>query len=117
MPAARGGAAVRQRIERDPGEEKARTRFGAWLMRAQEIALCLVRKWHRPAIYIGIIGGLFVNVIWLPLVRREPIDLMNFAAVIGALAPIVAIREWGKHKGTVPGDDAPGDTEAEGEMA
>jgi hypothetical protein len=58
--------------------------------------LCFVNKWWRPLVYLSLIGGTISNVIVIPLIRREVIDLLAFAAVITAFSPLVAIRAWEK---------------------
>ena len=68
--------------------------------RAQEVALCFVRKWWRPVTQIGIAGGAIVNLIVIPLYRWEWPDLTAAAAYITAATAAFAVREWGKVKGT-----------------
>lgn len=70
------------------------------LLRAQETALCLVRKWWRPLTCIGIAGGALVNLIVIPLMRREVPNMAEAAAYVTAATAAFAVREWGKHKGT-----------------
>ena len=71
----------------------------ARLMRAQEVALCIVRKWWRPMTCIALAGGAWVNLVVIPL-RTGAIDLNEAAAFVGALAAAFGVREWGKFKGT-----------------
>lgn len=66
----------------------------------QEVALCLVRKWWRPVTCIGIAGGAIVNLIIIPLLKREVPNMAEAAAYVTAATAAFAVREWGKHKGT-----------------
>jgi hypothetical protein len=70
------------------------------LMRGQEIALCVVRKWWRPVTCIGIAGGAVVNLVYLPLHNHTTIDLTAGAAFVTACAAAFAVREVGKAWGT-----------------
>lgn len=67
----------------------------------QEALLCLVRKWWRPATCIGIAGGALVNLVIIPLANWEVPDMTAAAAYVTAATAAFAVREWGKHKGTV----------------
>lgn len=69
------------------------------ILTAQEIALCLVRKWWRPVTCIGIAGGAIVNLIIIPLSKWEVPNMMEAAAYITAATAAFAVREWGKAKG------------------
>lgn len=71
----------------------------ASLMRAQEIALCLIRKWWRPLTCVGIAGSMIVHGVVLPLLTRSHPDLTGLAALVTACAAAFAVREWGKTKG------------------
>jgi hypothetical protein len=71
----------------------------AVIMRTQDAALCLVKKWWRPMTYIVLGTGTLVNTIIIPLHKMEGINLAEFAALIASWSPIIAIREWGKVKG------------------
>lgn len=73
----------------------------AKLLKAQETALCLVRKWWRPVTCIGIAGGALVNLIVIPLATWTVPDMTAAAAYVTAATAAFAVREWGKHKGTV----------------
>lgn len=59
----------------------------------------LIRVWWRPVTCVGIAGGVIVNGVVMPLIRKEPIDLTGFAAVIAACSTAFAVREWGKING------------------
>jgi hypothetical protein len=67
---------------------------------AQEVALCLVRKWWRPVTCVGIAGGAIVNLIVIPLMKREVPDMAEAAAYVTAATAAFAVREWGKVQGT-----------------
>jgi hypothetical protein len=69
------------------------------IMRAQEIALCVIRKWWRPLTCVGIAGSMIVHGIALPLMTRSHPDLIGLAALVTACAAAFAVREWGKYKG------------------
>lgn len=70
------------------------------VLRAQEVALCIVRKWWRPVTCIGIAGGALVNLIVIPLMKRESPNLAEAAAFVTACAAAFAVREVGKKWGT-----------------
>jgi hypothetical protein len=72
----------------------------ARILSAQEIALCFVRKWWRPATCIGIAGGALVNLVIIPLVNWQVPDMTAAAAYVTAATAAFAVREWGKTKGT-----------------
>lgn len=71
----------------------------ATVLRWQEAALCLVRKWWRPMTYIVLGTGTLVNTVAIPLWTKTAVNLAEFAALVAAWAPVIAIREWGKAKG------------------
>lgn len=70
------------------------------VLRWQEVALCFVRKWWRPATCIGIAGGAIVNLVVIPLVNWEVPDMTAAAAYVTAATAAFAVREWGKVRGT-----------------
>lgn len=70
------------------------------LLRAQEVALCLVRKWWRPVTCIGIAAGTIINLCVIPLWTKTVPDLSAGAAWIAACATAFAVREVGKKWGT-----------------
>jgi len=70
------------------------------LLAVQEVALCFVRKWWRPATCIGIAGGAIVNLIVIPIYRWEVPDMTAAAAYVAAATAAFGVREWGKYKGT-----------------
>lgn len=72
----------------------------AKILRAQETALCFVRKWWRPATCIGIAGGALVNLVVIPIATWTVPDMTASAAYVTAATAAFAVREWGKHKGT-----------------
>jgi hypothetical protein len=71
----------------------------AAILRWQEAALCLVKKWWRPMTYIVLGTGTLVNTVVIPLYKMEIVNLTEFAALLVAWSPMIAIREWGKTKG------------------
>jgi len=71
----------------------------AALLRWQEMALCLVRKWWRPITCIGIAGGMIVNAIIIPLVKWEVPDMAALAAYVAAATAAFGVRAWEKYKG------------------
>lgn len=70
------------------------------VLRWQEVALCFVRKWWRPATCIGIAGGAIVNLVVIPLVNWQVPDMTAAAAYVTAATAAFAVREWGKVKGS-----------------
>lgn len=88
------------------------------LMRAQEVALCVARKWWRPMCCVGVglsimnlAIAVFVGGIWLPLAKGQPLDFAalgnmatGIAALVASLTPFVAARAFEKHQGVA--DDA-----------
>lgn len=70
------------------------------LMRLQEVALCIVRKWWRPITCAGIAGSVITNGIIIPLHKGESTDLAGLGVLITAATAAFAVREWGKSKGT-----------------
>lgn len=69
------------------------------LMRAQEAALCLVRKWWRPVTQIGIAGGLVINGMVIPLWKWEAADMTALAAYVAAATAAFGVRAYEKIKG------------------
>lgn len=65
----------------------------------QEMALCLVRKWWRPLVCLGIGGSLIVNGMVIPLLTRTVPDLVGLAALVTAAAPFAWLRTHEKVKG------------------
>jgi hypothetical protein len=66
----------------------------------QEMALCLVRKWWRPVTCVGIAGGALVNLIIIPIIKKDSPNLAEAAAFVTACAGAFAVREWGKIQGS-----------------
>jgi hypothetical protein len=71
-------------------------RFKAWFLAAQEVALCLFRKWWRPLTCVTAFITLAVNGIYLPLKLKAAADLTGLAAVLAALAPFAIARSFDK---------------------
>lgn len=74
-----------------------------WVMRVQDIALCLVSKWWRPVTCIGIAGGALVNLVVIPLVNWEVPDMTAAAAYIAASTAAFGVRAWEKRAGVARG--------------
>lgn len=74
--------------------------FKQRFLAAQDMALCLIRKWWRPVTCVGIAGGTVINLCVIPLMKREPPNLAEGAAWITACAAAFAVREVGKRWGT-----------------
>lgn len=55
-----------------------------------------VRVWWRPVSCIGIAGGVVMHGIVLPVINKQSLDLMGFAAVITACSTAFAVRTWEK---------------------
>lgn len=86
-----------------------------WVDRVADVALCLARKWWRPAICIGVFmivlftaGAVLVNGVYLPIARNSAFDMNGLAALIsstallvGALFPFVFSRTYEVTKGRV----------------
>jgi hypothetical protein len=70
-------------------------------IRVQEIALCVVRKWWRPCICLGIAGSIINVGIVLPITTKTYPDLTGLAALIAAAAPFGVMRglekKWGSN--------------------
>jgi hypothetical protein len=69
------------------------------VLRAQEVALCIVRKWWRPAMLAGVGAATWVNLVFIPLWKREVPNLAEAGAWIAACGALSWVREWGKSKG------------------
>lgn len=72
----------------------------ARILAIQDVLLCFVRKWWRPATCIGIAGGTIINLCVIPLLKREVPNLAEGAAWITSCAAAFAVREVGKKWGT-----------------
>lgn len=70
-----------------------------WLLVKQEQALCLVRKWWRPIMLVGVAVATWVNLVVIPIVKWEVPNLTEAAAWIAACGALQWVREWGKVKG------------------
>lgn len=71
----------------------------ARLLRWQDMALCLVRKWWRPVTCVGIAGGALVNLIIIPLAKWEVPNMAEAAAYVTAATAAFAVRAFEKSKG------------------
>jgi hypothetical protein len=74
-------------------------RFREWVMRAQDVGLCLIRKWWRPATLLGVAAATWINLVLIPLVSWTVPDLAKAALWIGAVGALQWVREWGKVEG------------------
>lgn len=66
---------------------------------AQEVALCVVRKWWRPVTCIGIAGGALVNLVIIPLANWEVPNMAEAAAYVAATTAAFSVRAFEKWKG------------------
>lgn len=71
--------------------------------KAQDVALCLVSKWWRPATCIGIAGGSIVNLIIIPLWTWQVPDMTSAAAYVAASTAAFSVRAWEKRMGVAKG--------------
>lgn len=69
------------------------------VLRIQETALCVCRKWWRPLTCLGLLASVWVNLVIIPWGRDEPIEFEKAAAFVTAIVAAFAVREWGKIKG------------------
>lgn len=83
---------------------RAMNAFGRISLRAQDIALCLFRKWWRPLSCGVAVGAVFVNGIYIPIKTHTGADLTGLATVLGALAPFAIARSVELIKGRVDDD-------------
>jgi len=67
------------------------------ILAIEEVALCVVRKWWRPATCIWIAGTMAVHGVVLPLMGKDT-DLTGLSLLVTAIAGAFAVREWGKAK-------------------
>lgn len=72
--------------------------------RVMDIGLCLVRKWWRPLVCVGMGGALIVNGIVIPLLTRISADLTGLAALCAALTPFAWLRTVEKREGVASRD-------------
>lgn len=73
-----------------------------WKNRAlatQEIALCVVRKWWRPAICVGLVGSVWVNLVIIPYQKGQPIEFASASAFVGSIVAAFGVRAFEKWKG------------------
>lgn len=70
------------------------------VLRVQNMALCLIRKWWRPVMLAGVGAATWVNLVLIPIVKWEVPDLTAAAAWIAACGALSWVREWGKVKGS-----------------
>lgn len=65
------------------------------ILKAQETALCLIRKWWRPITCLGIAGTLIINGMIIPWFSWQVPDMTALAAYVAAATAAFAVREWG----------------------
>lgn len=58
-----------------------------------------ITKMWRPITCLWISASVFVNGVYIPLMKSEPADMVALAALITAVTAAFAVREWGKIKG------------------
>lgn len=71
-----------------------------FIMRCQNAALCLIRKWWRPVMLAGVATGTWVNLVLVPIIKWEVPNMAEAAAWIAACGALSWVREWGKVQGT-----------------
>ena len=69
------------------------------ILRVQEAALCLVRKWWRPILSCGIAGSVVTNGVVVPILTKTVPDLAGLAALVVAASPFAIMRGVEKMKG------------------
>lgn len=69
------------------------------VLRLQETALCVCRKWWRPLTCLGLLAAVWVNLVIIPWQKGEPIQFAPAAAFVTAIVGAFAVREWGKIQG------------------
>jgi hypothetical protein len=69
-------------------------------LRAQEMLLCLCRKWWRPLTCLGLLASVWTNLVILPWRAGKPIEFAPAAAFVSAVVAAFAVREIGKIKGS-----------------
>lgn len=66
------------------------------LLTAQEMALCLVRKWWRPLTQMGIGAALIVNGVVIPIYTWTVPDMTAMAAYVAAATAAFGVRAYEK---------------------
>lgn len=69
------------------------------LLRIQETALCLCRKWWRPLAHAGLIGAVWVNLVIIPWRKWEGVELEKAALFVTAIVAALGLRSIEKIKG------------------
>jgi len=69
------------------------------VLRAQETALCFVRKWWRPAACVGLASSVWVNLVVIPWKKGVPIEFASASVYVTSIVAAFAVREFGKWKG------------------
>lgn len=68
------------------------------VLRVQETCLCFVRKWWRPSMLAGVATATWVNLVAIPLWKREVPNLTEAAAWIASCGALQWVRSWEKIK-------------------
>lgn len=69
------------------------------ILRAEQIALRLVRTWWRPVTCIGIAAGTIINLVVIPLLTMKVPSLSEGALWIGACTAAFGVRAFEKVQG------------------
>jgi hypothetical protein len=69
------------------------------VLRAQEVVLCICRKWWRPLTCLGLLASVWVNLVIIPWRKGVPIEFAPAAAFVTAIVAAFAVREAGKIMG------------------
>lgn len=69
-------------------------------MKAVDAGICLIRKAWRPIAAMGLAASVWVNLVWIPFKKGDPIDFTTAAVYVGAITSAFAVREVGKYFGT-----------------
>ena len=80
-------------------------RIGDLASRMEDMMLCFVSKWWRPALYILYIASFFINLIMIPLWNWEVPDLSAAATYLAAGVAMKGLRTYEKVKGVARGAD------------
>jgi hypothetical protein len=69
------------------------------IIAAQEMALCLVRKWWRPAGCVTLVVTLLINGVVIPMRSGTVADMTQMAAYAAALTAAFGVRAFEKMNG------------------
>lgn len=68
----------------------------AKVLRVEQVALGLVRKWWRPVTCVGIAGGAIVNLIIIPIATWQVPSMAEAAAYVAAATAAFGVRAFEK---------------------